>query len=225
MPKSNDEIILNYHDSILYTSDFKLLDKSGWLNDRIIGFVYEYYEYEKYEQIVEVNKILGLLNPSVVQLIKLSQSLDEAICCFLEPLEANKKQILLLPINNNLDPNNYGGSHWSLIAINKATQTFIHYDSIIGSNKQHALKLFKKLKDYFNCNKFQDEFKLPQQQNSSDCGVYVCVLSDLIANFIKSNQNSSEIYDLSQLNFEIITPEYIDNFRNELKNIILSLNK
>ena len=36
-----DAVVLNYHDSLLRQSDLQLLQPGHWLNDRIIGFVFE----------------------------------------------------------------------------------------------------------------------------------------------------------------------------------------
>ena len=36
-----DEIVLSFHDSLLRKSDLSLLEEGRWLNDRIIGFMFE----------------------------------------------------------------------------------------------------------------------------------------------------------------------------------------
>ena len=36
-----DEIVLSFHDSLLRESDLRLLEEGRWLNDRLIGFVFE----------------------------------------------------------------------------------------------------------------------------------------------------------------------------------------
>lgn len=36
-----DEIVLSFHDSLLRKSDLSLLEDGRWLNDRLIGFVFE----------------------------------------------------------------------------------------------------------------------------------------------------------------------------------------
>lgn len=35
------DIVLNFYDSLLRKSDVKLLEKGQWLNDKIIGFMFE----------------------------------------------------------------------------------------------------------------------------------------------------------------------------------------
>lgn len=36
-----DEIALSFHDSLLRKSDLSLLEEGCWLNDRLIGFMFE----------------------------------------------------------------------------------------------------------------------------------------------------------------------------------------
>ena len=36
-----DEIVLNFQDSLLRKSDVELLEEGQWLNDKIIGFMFE----------------------------------------------------------------------------------------------------------------------------------------------------------------------------------------
>ena len=36
-----DEVVLSFHDSLLRKSDLSLLEDGRWLNDRLIGFVFE----------------------------------------------------------------------------------------------------------------------------------------------------------------------------------------
>ena len=40
----SDPVILSYFDSLLRQSDIALLEKPNWLNDKIIGFAFQYYE-------------------------------------------------------------------------------------------------------------------------------------------------------------------------------------
>lgn len=39
------KIVLSYGDCLLRESDLRLLDKGGWINDKIIGFAFEWVFY------------------------------------------------------------------------------------------------------------------------------------------------------------------------------------
>lgn len=95
------KIILSYEDSIIYESDFKLLDDGNWLNDRLISFIYEYFEKETFSN----NSVCGFVNPSTVQYLKLCDRLEEAEAFFIEPLKLKDKNIVFFPLNSNIEIN------------------------------------------------------------------------------------------------------------------------
>ncbi len=117
-----------------------------------------------------IELLVAFINPSIVQYLKLCSSLDEAKLCFFDPLELDKKDYLFFPLNNNRS-NESGGSHWSLILLNK--NKMFHYDSFKNSNHSEALSFYKKFKNYFKVETFETQNEFPQQTNCSDCGVYV----------------------------------------------------
>lgn len=209
---SSDRIVLSYNDSLLHESDVQLLESNNWLNDRIIGFTYEYFEQDVYK----TDKI-AFVNPSTVQFLKLCASLEEAKMCFLEPLGLDQKELIFFPINNNRDVNTQGGSHWSLLIFNKSILTFTHLDSCMESNSREALSFYQKYKEFFNAKCFRDEKNCPQQKNSSDCGVYVLALTDLFASVF--NEKSEKI------KYDLVTPQAVTDLRKRLKNVILNLSK
>lgn len=161
-----DPVVLSYHDSLLHRSDLDLLNDGNWLNDRIIGFLYEFFENERFDS----NNLL-FVNPSTVQYLKLCESLDEARMCFLDPLEMDQKDAVFFPLNNNQSIS-AGGSHWSLLVMLRSNRSMVHFDST-GSNENEARMFFNKYKAYFQANKFTSDVKFPKQTNSSDCGVYL----------------------------------------------------
>ena len=166
-----DKVFLSYNDSIIYESDLKLLDTNNWLNDRLIGFVYEYLEKETFNSECNQKNYFAFVNPSTVQYLKLCSSLDEAKMCFLDPLELDKKDIIFLPLNDNQNEESAGGSHWSLLVIDRKKLGCMHFDST-GSNHKEAQYFYNKYKSYFGVNKFEVSTNFPKQTNSSDCGVY-----------------------------------------------------
>ena len=58
----SDPVILSYFDSLLRQSDIALLEKPNWLNDKIIGFAFQYYQeviFHQWLQIRHMTDILG----------------------------------------------------------------------------------------------------------------------------------------------------------------------
>lgn len=213
---SDTSIVLDYHDSLLYESDVKLLQSSQWLNDKIIGFIYEYFENEKYKEIFKKN-LVACLNPSVVQLIKLTQDTNEAILCFMDPLKLNTKKYILIPINDN-SSENIGGSHWSLLLIERNSKVAYHFDSFGSSNKFIAQGLYQKFKHYFECEKFEEFSKTPQQTNTFDCGMYLVAFSEAILKSLVTK--CQDIFE-----FSVITPKFISELRKQFHDLIFELAK
>jgi sentrin-specific protease 8 len=85
---------------------------------------------------------------------------------------------IFLPIN---DARNVsvaeGGSHWSLLLVSVIDGVAFHYDSMNPSNHSEAQKATRQLSDLLGRGlKFLNLDDSPQQDNGSDCGVYVCIL-------------------------------------------------
>lgn len=96
----------------------------------------------------------------------------------LEPLGFSAARLALFAVNDNPDVTEaFGGSHWSLLAYCAADDTFRHYDSLAGTNRRAAQRVFAAAK--------RPESKLweqatPQQENGYDCGMYVLALARLL---------------------------------------------
>jgi sentrin-specific protease 8 len=84
---------------------------------------------------------------------------------------------IFLPIN---DARNVsvaeGGSHWSLLLVSVIDGVAFHYDSLTPSNYNEARLATDKISTLLNRPlRFMNLEDSPQQENSSDCGVYVCI--------------------------------------------------
>ena len=84
---------------------------------------------------------------------------------------------IFLPINDNRNPNQpSGGSHWSLLLVSVVDGVAFHYDSNSSGNRADALHATGKLSDLLGRPlSFIDLKDSPQQENGSDCGVFVCL--------------------------------------------------
>lgn len=81
-------------------------------------------------------------------------------------------------MNDNIDPEqSEGGSHWSLLLVSVVDGVAFHYDSLGTGNRNEAYSVSQKLAKLLNMPmRFIHLDDTPQQENGSDCGVFVCLL-------------------------------------------------
>ena len=84
---------------------------------------------------------------------------------------------VFLPINDNKDPlSREGGTHWSLLLVSIVDGVSFHYDSLPQGNQEEAMAINRRLERLLEKNiRFIQLHDSPQQENSSDCGVFVCL--------------------------------------------------
>ncbi|KAM3077556.1 hypothetical protein ACMFMG_006893 [Clarireedia jacksonii] len=163
---------LSYYDCRLTKEDVDTL-KSDWLTDNTIAFWEEYLENETLKKYPSSNIVL--LRPSMAfMLMQTPNPLDlkQALPDF------SKTTHIFLPINDNRNVSvAEGGSHWSLLLVSVIDGVAFHYDSLSPSNWNEAEVTTRKLSHllgkplaFLNLN------DSPQQENSNDCGVYVCII-------------------------------------------------
>ncbi|KAH8731452.1 hypothetical protein GQ44DRAFT_698765 [Phaeosphaeriaceae sp. PMI808] len=85
---------------------------------------------------------------------------------------------VFLPINDNADVTRAeGGSHWSLLLVSIIDGVSFHYDSMSNSNDREAHSTTMKMEQLIGKRlQYIAMIDSPQQENGSDCGVFVCVL-------------------------------------------------
>jgi sentrin-specific protease 8 len=167
-----DDAYLSYHDVRLTYEDVQCI-KNDWLTDNAIAFWEEYLEREKLSHYPKANIVL--LRPSMSFLLMKTQdplSLKSALPDFA------KTTHIFLPINDcrTVDIAE-GGSHWSLLLVSIIDGVAFHYDSLSPSNIDEAkLASFKFQQLLGKPLQFVNLNDSPQQENGSDCGVFVCLL-------------------------------------------------
>ena len=84
---------------------------------------------------------------------------------------------IFLPINDCGNPEvPEGGTHWSLLVVSVVDSVAFHYDSLNHSNRNEAHATARKIGQLIERSlRFIDLPDSPQQENSSDCGVFVCI--------------------------------------------------
>lgn len=130
---------------------------------------------------------------------------------------------IFLPINDSRDRERAdGGSHWSLLLVSVIDRVAFHYDSLGGANFYEAQRCADRLSRVLGTPlRFHQLDDCPQQENSSDCGVFVCILMRHLLVKRLLNANSSEKVSMS------MAGKAIDSHggRKEMLKIIESLRK
>jgi sentrin-specific protease 8 len=181
---SPDDAYLSYHDVRLTREDVDCI-KNDWLTDNAIAFWEEYLEHEKLGAYPKANIVL--LRPSMAFMIQKTPdplSLKSALPDF------GKTTHVFLPVNDcrQVDVAE-GGSHWSLLLVSIIDGVAFHYDSLYPSNLQDAKLVAHRISQLLGKPlKFINLEDSPQQENSMDCGVYVCLLMQhlLISRLLKA---------------------------------------
>lgn len=165
------DIVLSYHDSLIRQSDCKLLRGKEWINDNIIEFWFEYLSNDLFK---EKKKNLLTIGPSVAQLIKMTSSTEETEA-LLGSLELERKDLVLIPINNHSVTESAGGSHWSLLVLYVSSRKFEHYDSLmLSDNVCHSKQIAEKLNRLLRGNTLDLVIMTCNQQiDGYNCGIHV----------------------------------------------------
>ncbi|XP_068758762.1 sentrin-specific protease 8-like [Montipora capricornis] len=208
-----DEIVLSFHDSLLRRSDLSLLEEGCWLNDRLIGFIFDYFTYNAFKQ---VSDDVLFISPDVTQFLKLGQGPEIGV--FIDPLNFPSRKLIFFAVNDSDSPNSAGGSHWSLLMYDRQRNVFHHYDSFKSHNVSAAKSLAKKVEPFLTATpSFFIEERCPQQENGHDCGVYViCITEQLCNNFIGHTEKSL---------VGSILAEDVRRKRKSIKSLILELGR
>ncbi|KAL2010014.1 hypothetical protein VTN00DRAFT_5821 [Thermoascus crustaceus] len=166
-----DDAYLSYHDIRLTREDMQTL-KNDWLTDNIISFWEEYLEREFLSQYKSSNIVL--LRPSMSFMILQTpdpRTLREALPDF------SRTTHVFLPINDCHNANEAeGGTHWSLLLVSIVDGIAFHYDSLPPGNRWEAYTVTMKFGQLLGRQiRFVQLEDSPVQENSSDCGVFVCL--------------------------------------------------
>lgn len=72
-----------------------------------------------------------------------------------------------------------GGSHWSLVLVSLVDGVAFYYDSIASTNVNEANRIIRTLAAVLRMQlRFIPLNDTPQQENGSDCGVFVCMFME-----------------------------------------------
>lgn len=147
--------------------DFSKLFKKAWLNDIVINDhialqIKDKKDFCSLDSIIDLRKVKGLYPP-----LKINKLFG-----------AKKMLFAPLHVNNN---------HWTLLAVDLTKRSLRYFDSLnnkaplakIDTIRQHLIKIAKEEQVTLS----EKDFRLiceecPQQENGSDCGVFVLMAVD-----------------------------------------------
>lgn len=130
------------------------------------------------------SKTFLFVPPSITQLIKMAA---EDARTFLDPLNADSKDVLFFAVNDNKD-NRAGGLHWSLLVFSRNEEAFFGFDSARNFNEEATAQLVGVLKRAFHMPWAQlVRIDSLQQSNGYDCGIYLLANTEAICRYYLQN--------------------------------------
>jgi len=215
---SPDDAYLSYYDVRLTREDVQTL-KNDWLTDNVISFWEEYLEREFLSNYKNSNIVL--LRPSMAFMLWQTpdpRTVRDALPDFSRTTHA------FLPINDCRNVNEAeGGTHWSLLLVSIVDRIAFHYDSLPPGNTREAQQVTMKLSDLLNQHiQFVPLEDSPIQENSSDCGIFVCLSMRhlLLKRLLKAKSHEKVSMSLAGRRVDAAAGRkeimrIIDNFRKE----------
>ena len=134
--------------------------------------------------------------------IKFSTSGYKGVCNWTSKVELFDKRVLLFPVHLT--------NHWCLVAVYLTTNRIALHDSLPTSNSTRCMDVVERYllkeaaKRKFTLGRFSKEaFTFPQQSNSNDCGIFVCM-------------NGRNIAEKLDYKFYLDIPRTRQHIKNEL---------
>ena len=193
MQTQREKAIVSLLDADIYRRDVELLQSGSWLNDAVINYCFRRLE-------LKFPSYFLFMDPSVVSFLRLQCEECEDWDELANALVITSRKWLFVPVNDN-DAFDGVSSHWSLLLFFTPTGKCFHFDSHGCYNHAAAVATAEKL--FFLLQRtdvphVERVVPSPQQNNNCDCGVYLLLTAEWLANEIvtattiinSSNDNS-----------------------------------
>jgi hypothetical protein len=171
-------------DQTLHPEDIALVPAPHWWNDSLIGFSIERLRRS-------LPPPVAVLPPSLTFFLAAEHASPADLCAQLGPHDLLSKALVLLPVNSASASAVVGsspvvGDHWSVLAFEKASQTFSHFDSLPHApNMAAAAAIAKSLSAFVMAAPPPDvdvvAARTPAQSGSSDCGPFAASVIQQLA--------------------------------------------
>lgn len=202
------------------------LKHDEWLGDNVLAFHAEWLEALGGQlDHSGTSSSVKMFPPSVVEvLVTLDESATATDASSVVPRP--KEHYLILPVSDRYSPASPGhasdGSHWSTLLLDAASGFAVHLDSLGDCNHTAASAVHSSALKLIHPEFFRKGIKpvpmkidwLQQQENGSDCGIYVLLLSSLLHR--RLNEPAAASYDLLAVIESVcaeVTPHSVSKFR------------
>jgi len=205
------DVVLSYGDALIRKEEVDILAGTGWLNDQIIGF---YFEYLQTELLKDLDKVT-LIGPEVTQFVKLVSSAE--VPSILGSMQLQEKDLIMFAVNSMQDMHRAGGSHWSLLAYSRHREEWLHYDSSYNYNLSEAESLAKKVAATLDAksSRVTNVNDCLQQKNGYDCGCFLLKHAELLIQTYVKDRTMKSVPKLER--------DEVDGSRKDLIKLITSL--
>lgn len=180
----------------------------------LISFFLEYLSQELY---ASLERQLLLVSGAESQLLTFLD--EDSVMQIVGQRQMADKDLLLFVVTDHGCEDSAGGTHWTLLAYDKADNCFRHYNSAGGISNRQADGLVRAIIPGLRRFGLSPPIQIiqadtPKQENGYDCGAYVLAFAESLCEHLASGRKGT--VDLSN-----ITPGYITQFRRRLHDIIL----
>lgn len=142
------------------------------------------------------------IRPSISHLIKSSGD-KTSLNQLYDDLQMGSYDYLILPVNDRINEECEGGTHWSLLVYSSGCGRCYHWDSVRGVNSQHAAKMAAQLQVCLQGTRGGSEGSMSitavhcrQQVSNKECGIHMVHNIDLVCSLIHNDKpiNNSTFY-------------------------------
>ncbi|XP_044539704.1 sentrin-specific protease 2-like [Gracilinanus agilis] len=175
-----EEILSSTSTLTVTRGDLQTLSDSQWLNDEIINFYLRL--------LVDRSQKRGLPRLHAFSTFfypKLTTAGYQGVRRWTKGLDLFQQDLILVPIHQR--------AHWSLLSIDLRKKTIKHLDSMAGKDPHIHTRMLQYLQEESKSKRNTEldptewtldtdqSWDIPQQSNTSDCGVFLCKYADYIS--------------------------------------------
>ena len=134
-----------------------------------------------------------------------------------------KSDCSFIPVSDNVDPTKAGGSHWSLLLVGVSEKTLWYLDSLPSTAPDKAADCryyAKAMTQVFGFNFELSCVPVPKQANGSDCGIHVCMETDILLARLQGTINTSQAFDPSLQGHHMDSSAYRDSLQKLIASMI-----